>query len=137
MLTVAPPDARGHRDTVRDSGSGCSATVRESRIVSHLPSPITVAPIRCFREHYRSPEQRDNGRRANGTLQHRAASGAIRSSRPYKAMQRRTRSLYRRWLGGQPKLLAALPDLRGRDLVCWCAPLPSHGDVLLELANKQ
>jgi hypothetical protein len=31
---------------------------RESRIVSHLPSPITVAPIRCFREHYRSPEQR-------------------------------------------------------------------------------
>jgi hypothetical protein len=43
---------------------------RESRIVSHLPSPITVAPIRCFREHYRSPAQRGNGRRANGTLQH-------------------------------------------------------------------
>jgi hypothetical protein len=44
-------------------------------------------------------------------------------------------TLYRRWLCGQPKLLAALPDLRGRDLVCWCAPLPCHGDVLLELAN--
>ena len=25
---------------------------RESRIVSHLPSPITVASIRCFREDY-------------------------------------------------------------------------------------
>ena len=44
-------------------------------------------------------------------------------------------ALYRRWLCGQPKLLAALPELRGRDLVCWCAPLPCHGDVLLELAN--
>jgi hypothetical protein len=21
-------------------------------------------------------------------------------------------------------------------IVCWCAPLPCHGDVLLELANK-
>ena len=26
-------------------------------------------------------------------------------------------------------------ELRGKDLVCWCAPLPCHGDVLLELAN--
>ena len=46
-------------------------------------------------------------------------------------------ALYRRWLCSQPKLLAALPELRGRDLVCWCAPLPCHGDVLLELANKR
>jgi hypothetical protein len=32
--------------------------------------------------------------------------------------------------------LAALPDLAGRDLACWC-PLdqPCHADVLLELAN--
>ncbi|MHB1524952.1 MAG: DUF4326 domain-containing protein [Candidatus Dormibacteria bacterium] len=34
-------------------------------------------------------------------------------------------------------LLAALPELRGRDLVCWC-PLdaPCHADVLLGLANS-
>jgi hypothetical protein len=25
--------------------------------------------------------------------------------------------------------------LRGKDLVCWCAPLDCHADVLLELAN--
>lgn len=25
--------------------------------------------------------------------------------------------------------------LRGKDLVCWCAPEPCHADVLLELAN--
>ena len=30
-----------------------------------------------------------------------------------------------------------LQELRGRDLVCWCAPLPCHADVLLELANKE
>jgi hypothetical protein len=29
----------------------------------------------------------------------------------------------------------ALSELRGRDLVCWCAPLLCHGDVLLALAN--
>lgn len=29
-----------------------------------------------------------------------------------------------------------LTELRGRDLVCWCAPLPCHADVLLEMANR-
>lgn len=28
-----------------------------------------------------------------------------------------------------------LADLRGQDLVCWCAPLPCHADTLLRLAN--
>lgn len=27
-------------------------------------------------------------------------------------------------------------ELRGKDLVCWCSPLPCHADILLELANK-
>lgn len=43
---------------------------------------------------------------------------------------------YRLWLLGQPDLVArARAELRGRDLVCWCAPLARHGDVLLEVAN--
>ena len=29
-----------------------------------------------------------------------------------------------------------LNELQGKDLVCWCAPLPCHADVLLELANQ-
>jgi hypothetical protein len=29
-----------------------------------------------------------------------------------------------------------LPELRGCDLVCWCARLPCHGDVLLRLASE-
>ena len=31
--------------------------------------------------------------------------------------------------------MIALPELRGRNLVCFCAPAACHGDVLLELAN--
>lgn len=42
---------------------------------------------------------------------------------------------YRAWIVAQPELMAALDELRGRDLVCWCAPLACHGDVLRELAN--
>lgn len=53
------------------------------------------------------------------------------------------------WLAGNPwacgsdlyetkrqAILARLPDLRGKDLACWC-PLdqPCHADVLLRLAN--
>ena len=43
---------------------------------------------------------------------------------------------YREWLFFQlfwGKL--DISELRGKDLVCWCAPLPCHADILLELAN--
>ena len=33
-----------------------------------------------------------------------------------------------------PAFRAAVASLHGRWLVCWCAPLPCHGQVLLELA---
>jgi Domain of unknown function (DUF4326) len=42
---------------------------------------------------------------------------------------------YRSWLCDQPALLAALPELRGRDLVCFCAPRACHADVLKDMAN--
>src|SRR5215204_6375273 len=42
---------------------------------------------------------------------------------------------YRQWISNNSALLAALPGLRGRNLVCFCAPASCHGDVLLELAN--
>jgi hypothetical protein len=43
---------------------------------------------------------------------------------------------YRQWILAQPELLAALPDLGGKHLVCWCAPALCHGDVLLELLQS-
>jgi hypothetical protein len=43
---------------------------------------------------------------------------------------------YRQWVLQQPELMAALSELRGKVLGCWCAPLACHGDVLMELANR-
>jgi hypothetical protein len=42
---------------------------------------------------------------------------------------------YRAWIVRQPALLAALHELRGKNLVCWCAPERCHAEVLIELAN--
>jgi hypothetical protein len=46
-------------------------------------------------------------------------------------------AMYERWLRDErPDLMAALPELHGKDLVCWCAPLACHGDVILRLAGE-
>jgi len=44
---------------------------------------------------------------------------------------------YRAWIVEQPALMAALPELRGKVLGCWCVPLVCHGHVLAELANEE
>ena len=58
---------------------------------------------------------------------------------PFKLSRNGDRNLviamYRRWLLLRPDLLAALPELRGKDLVCWCPPEACQGDVLIELNN--
>ena len=33
------------------------------------------------------------------------------------------------------RLESVRSELAGKDLACWCAPLPCHGDILLKLAN--
>lgn len=30
-----------------------------------------------------------------------------------------------------------LDELKGKDLVCWCSPLPCHADILVRLANSE
>jgi hypothetical protein len=37
--------------------------------------------------------------------------------------------------GRLPITVEDLESLRGQNLLCWCAPLPCHADVLLEIAN--
>lgn len=44
---------------------------------------------------------------------------------------------YRKYILNNPVLMSTLPELKGKDLVCYCAPLPCHADILLELANKK
>ena len=41
------------------------------------------------------------------------------------------------WIQTQPQLLAALGELKGKRLGCWCAPLRCHGDTLAKLADKE
>src|SRR5207302_6414693 len=42
---------------------------------------------------------------------------------------------YSRWLRDQHHLLRDLDELRGKDLLCFCALAACHGDLLLRLAN--
>lgn len=42
---------------------------------------------------------------------------------------------HERWLRTQHHLLRKLPELRGKHLMCFCAPLACHGDLLLKLSN--
>ena len=39
------------------------------------------------------------------------------------------------WLRNQHDLLRVIGELRGKDLVCFCALAACHGDLLLRLAN--
>lgn len=43
---------------------------------------------------------------------------------------------YSRWVKTQPQLMAALPELKGKTLVCWCKPQACHGDVLACLVGE-
>jgi hypothetical protein len=39
-------------------------------------------------------------------------------------------------LRNRPELVEAIKnELRGKDLVCWCAPQACHADILLKIAN--
>jgi len=42
---------------------------------------------------------------------------------------------YEAWLDTQPQLLARLPELNGRGLVCFCFPKSCHGEGLRRRAN--
>lgn len=42
---------------------------------------------------------------------------------------------YGAYLRRNPDLMAALPELRGKTLWCYCAPKACHGDLLARLAD--
>ena len=44
---------------------------------------------------------------------------------------------YEAWLLAQPDLVARVKrQLRGKHLVCWCAPKACHADILMRIANE-
>jgi hypothetical protein len=44
--------------------------------------------------------------------------------------------LYADYLQTRPDLLAGVKELKGKALVCWCAPLRCHAELLAELAER-
>jgi len=47
-------------------------------------------------------------------------------------------ALYTRYLDDNPVLLGRLPELSGgKVLLCWCHPLPCHGDALAKRVNSE
>ena len=73
----------------------------------------------------------------------RATRGGYRTSQwhnPYPLHAERDRSAvlaqYRQYLQTQPALLAALPELMGKVLGCWCLPKPCHGAILIEMVHR-
>jgi len=43
---------------------------------------------------------------------------------------------FREFLIASPEMMGSLKELKGQDLVCFCAPRSCHADVLSELANR-
>ncbi len=43
---------------------------------------------------------------------------------------------YRDYILSNQSLLSQIEELRGKHVVCFCAPQQCHGDVLIELANQ-
>ena len=119
---------------------------------AHSNAKRIVKQNTFFRRYYTAPSPRPpNGSEAEQMCKvlnkHRAGSpaGAIyigRSSQwgnPFRIGQDGDRATviakYERWLADQHHLLRALDELRGHDLVCFCAPLACHDDLLLRLAS--
>lgn len=74
-----------------------------------------------------------------GRLMRRQRIKGSKWQNPYRVGRDGTREQvldkYRNYILATPDLLAALPELRGKVLACWCRPLACHGDVLAELAD--
>ena len=45
--------------------------------------------------------------------------------------------MYREYIMNKPELLALIPtEFKDKTLGCWCKPKACHGDVLVELVDK-
>jgi hypothetical protein len=63
-----------------------------------------------------------------GRAMPRFGLAASKGANPFRAGcdgdRREVIAKYERWLRCEPELMAALPELRGKTLGCWCAPQP-------------
>ena len=133
--TVRPAPAARRAATARR----CSCAASRRRAAGGPVMPTTVVSLRG--------RHRENGGQApEGVVSIGRAMGrggwrlpASEWANPFPIGRHGTREEviagYREDLLLRPELRAALPELRGRVLGCWCMPLPCHGDVLVELTD--
>lgn len=104
-----------------------------------MPTPEPTRVVHCRREPYDVYV---------GRAVPRARLAASKWGNPFHIGRDGTReqviASYREYLLAQPDLLAELPQLRGKRLGCWCAPLGGltasdplvcHGQILAALAD--
>lgn len=73
-----------------------------------------------------------------GRAEPRSGLPKTKWANPYRLGLHGTRTdiaKYRDFLLRRGDLLAALPEIKGKVLGCWCFPRACHGDVLAELAD--
>jgi hypothetical protein len=112
--------------------------VNESEILACLDSGLAVVVcLPPFRKPY-SPFLR--GLKARGLLVRISRPGPWGNPFPLppganEVDRAQVIAAYERHLDASPELLAALPELAGKALGCWCAPLACHGDLLAARVN--
>ena len=77
----------------------------------------------------------------------REVDGAIYIGRPYKwgnpfeigkdGTREEVIEKFKEYLLQNDELMSSIEELRGKNLLCWCAPKACHGDILIELANRK
>lgn len=65
----------------------------------------------------------------------------VKTTAQYRVPDRETAvEKYRQWIEHHPTRDAFIEvvrrELKGKDLICWCAPQPCHADILLAIANE-
>ena len=123
---------------VRSDAMFCSpackqASYRQKKKVIHEPTiPTTV--VHCMRDKYDIYIGRANTRSGLS-----ASKWENPFPLPNKASEEQRAACiekYKQWFFTQPELIAAIPELKGKVLGCWCKPKACHGDFLAELADN-
>jgi Domain of unknown function (DUF4326) len=134
-------DARRERREVRDQVAGGprddGAAVRPHEVIGYGSEA-----------HWRGPDDRRPRVYSRRKSAPTPPAGAVYVGRPTiygnpfpigKDGQEACVARYEEWLYAPEQAALreqATSELRGRDLVCWCAPETCHADILLELVNQ-
>ena len=116
-----------------------------TRVVPRSQTPVVVTEVERPATSDEEPEERTGPPRVLNQKLDKIPPDAVyvgpgtKWSNPWRGQSKRASiERYRQWLPTQRELAAAAKkELRGKDLVCWCAPFPCHADVLIEIANQE